>query len=56
MVLRGLDPKEFAHEDNMLIFMGIASHVASRRGVQTDNGEVFGKQKFYIGHTSRDIR
>lgn len=33
-VLRGLDPTAFTDEENVLVFAGVSSHVAPKRGFQ----------------------
>lgn len=42
-VIRGLNPGDYSHEDNLLIFLGISSYIGSKRGKQTDDGSVFGQ-------------
>jgi len=33
-ILRGLDPKEFTAKENALVFVGVSSHIAEKRGKQ----------------------
>ncbi|PMD58017.1 Clavaminate synthase-like protein [Hyaloscypha bicolor E] len=39
--IRGLDPNEYSPEDNVLLFLGISSYVAERRGKQDSRGNIF---------------
>lgn len=39
-VLRGLDPKMYSREDNILIFLGISSYIGAKRGRQDDEGRM----------------
>jgi hypothetical protein len=41
-ILRGLNPKEFTREENIILFLGISNYVASRVGRQSLN-EVEGR-------------
>jgi len=36
--IRGLEPDGFTPEDNVLIFLGIASYIGNKRGKQDDDG------------------
>ena len=40
-VLRGLDPTRYSSEDNTLIYVAIASHIAGKRGKQNEDGDIF---------------
>ncbi len=42
LLLRGLDSKKYTAEDNLVIFLGISSHIANERGVQDKRGNVVG--------------
>ena len=45
VIIRGLDPKSLSVEDNMVAFLGIASHVGGdQRGVQDRKGNVISKK------------
>ncbi|KAI0123987.1 hypothetical protein BJ170DRAFT_69118 [Xylariales sp. AK1849] len=37
-VIRGLDPKKYSIEDNMMIFLGISSYIGNQRGLQSSKG------------------
>jgi hypothetical protein len=37
-VLRGLKPSSYSREDNVIIYLGISSYIAERRGRQNQNG------------------
>lgn len=39
-IIRGLDPKEFSPEDNLIIFLGISSYIGSIRGRQDEDGNM----------------
>ncbi|KAI1319048.1 hypothetical protein F5Y16DRAFT_414330 [Xylariaceae sp. FL0255] len=39
-VLRGIDPDHYSDDDNAIIFLGVASHVGDRRGIQTADGDI----------------
>jgi len=41
--LRGLDPSDYSPEDNMILFLGISSYIAERRGKQDAQGNMFSK-------------
>ena len=43
-VLRGLDPKKYTTFDNVLLYVGITSHIAEMRGCQDYDGRMLGKQ------------
>ncbi|KAK6338446.1 hypothetical protein TWF730_002506 [Orbilia blumenaviensis] len=38
--IHGLDPAGISPEDNILLFLGISSYIADKRGKQNDNGDV----------------
>jgi hypothetical protein len=42
-VIRGLDPKLYSPADNLIIFLGLTSYIAERRGRQDQNGNILGK-------------
>lgn len=42
-VLRGLDPKDYSNPDQILIFLGISSYIAEKRGKQDRMGNVLCK-------------
>ena len=42
-VLRGLDPKKYSALENLLLYLGITSHVAEIRGCQDYDGRMVGK-------------
>ncbi len=42
-VIRGLDPKLHSPADNLIIFLGLTSYIAERRGRQDQNGNILGK-------------
>jgi len=42
-ILRGVDPAQFSAEDNAILFLGISSYIAERRGQQTKSGKMIGK-------------
>lgn len=39
-IIRGLDPKEFSPEDNLIIFLGVSSYIGSTRGRQDEDGNM----------------
>ncbi|KAK3328037.1 hypothetical protein B0T19DRAFT_449806 [Cercophora scortea] len=39
-IVRGLDPKKYTDEENVVLFLGIASHFGDMRGVQDKNGSM----------------
>jgi hypothetical protein len=39
-IVRGLNPKEFSPEDNLIIFLGISSYIGSQRGRQDEDGNM----------------
>lgn len=39
-IIRGLDPKDFSTEDNLIIFLGISSYIGSKRGRQDEDGNM----------------
>ncbi|KAH9884270.1 Clavaminate synthase-like protein [Xylariomycetidae sp. FL2044] len=39
-VIRGLDPKKYNVEDNLMLFLGIASYIGDQRGIQSSKGLV----------------
>jgi hypothetical protein len=42
-IIRGLDPKLYSAADNLIIFLGLSSYIAERRGRQDQNGNILGK-------------
>ena len=40
-MLRGLNPTKYSSEDNTLIYVAIARHIAGRRGKQNEDGDIF---------------
>jgi hypothetical protein len=54
-VIRGLDPKLYSPVDNTIIFLGLTSYIAERRGRQDQNGNMLGKatQALAQAHTKR---
>jgi hypothetical protein len=42
-VLRGLDQLNYSVEDSTIIYLGIASYIADKRGLQDKNGTVLSK-------------
>lgn len=40
ILLRGLDPKKYTSTDNLLIYLGITSHIAEDRGRQDSDGNM----------------
>jgi hypothetical protein len=41
--IRGLDPNDYSPEDNAILFLGISSYIAERRGKQDIQGNMFCK-------------
>lgn len=41
-VLRGLNASLYSAEDNLLLFLGLASYIGDVRGVQNRKGDVIG--------------
>ena len=39
-VLRGLEPPKYSSEENVILFAGIASYVADKRGKQDEQGNM----------------
>lgn len=39
-IIRGMDPKDFSPEDNLIIFLGISSYIGSLRGRQDEDGNM----------------
>jgi hypothetical protein len=39
-IVRGLDPRKYADEDNVTIFLAIASHIGEQRGLQDKKGSM----------------
>jgi hypothetical protein len=39
-VVRGLSPQDFSPEENILIFLGISSYIAPKRGRQDEDGNM----------------
>lgn len=42
IVLRGLNPQNYSEEDNVLVFTGVSSYIAEKKGMQDDAGRIFG--------------
>jgi hypothetical protein len=42
-ILKGLDPKEFTREDNVILYLGISSYIAEQRGRQSHDGSLISK-------------
>ncbi|XXG99227.1 hypothetical protein Hte_005564 [Hypoxylon texense] len=42
-VLRGLDPAKYSAEDNVLLFLAVASYIADSRGKQDDHGNMLSR-------------
>jgi hypothetical protein len=42
-LIRGLNPREFSPEDNVVIFLGVSSYIGSSRGRQDENGDMLSK-------------
>jgi hypothetical protein len=42
-VIRGLNTDEFSKEDNIIIFLGLSSYIAERRGRQDEDGNMLSK-------------
>ena len=53
--IRGLDPNEYSPEDNVLLFLGISSYVAERRGKQDSRGNIFGTWTYYYKRDCKTI-
>lgn len=41
-VVRGLDPADYSPEDNVVIFLGVSSYIAPKRGRQDEDGNMLG--------------
>jgi len=54
-MLRGLDPNDYSHEDNVILFLGISTYIAERRGKQDAQGNMFGKSLNSIQKTALNI-
>ncbi|OTA98322.1 hypothetical protein M426DRAFT_17521 [Hypoxylon sp. CI-4A] len=39
-IIRGLKPDNYSIEDNIILFLGIASHIGDQRGVQNSKGDM----------------
>jgi len=39
-VIRGLRPKDYSPEENTILFLGLSSYIAERRGRQDQNGNM----------------
>ncbi|KAB5551077.1 hypothetical protein GE09DRAFT_965280 [Coniochaeta sp. 2T2.1] len=39
-IIRGLDPKDFSLEDNLIVFLGVSSYIGSQRGRQDEDGNM----------------
>lgn len=42
-VLRGFEPRKYSSEENVILYTGIASYVADKRGRQDEQGNVLRK-------------
>ena len=40
MVLRGLNPDKYSNFDNILLYLGVTSYIAERRGMQDFDGRM----------------
>lgn len=47
-IIRGLDLSSFTPEDNVVIFLGLASYIADVRGVQDRRGSMICTLFFYL--------
>lgn len=45
-IVRGLDPKDFSAEDNLIAFLGISSYIGSKRGRQDEDGNMLSMLSF----------
>lgn len=49
-VIRGLDMSRYTVEDSVVIYLGIASHIADQRGIQDQRGNVLSVKTHIILH------
>jgi hypothetical protein len=42
-IIRGLNPDDYSPEDLTIIFLGLSSYIAERRGKQDQRGSMLGK-------------
>ncbi len=47
-IVRGLDPRTFTSEENILVFMGIANYIGEKRGIQDKQGTVLGTDEILL--------
>lgn len=40
MVLRGLQPDKYSNFDNILLYLGVTSYIAEKRGMQDFDGRM----------------
>ncbi len=40
MVLRGLEPDKYSNFDNILLYLGVTSYIAEKRGMQDFDGRM----------------
>lgn len=45
-VVRGLDPKKYSPEDNVMMFLGVSSYVGEERAKQDNLGNMLGTRRF----------
>ena len=41
--ITGLDPSRYTDEENLILFLGAASYIADKRGIQNRKGDVIGR-------------
>lgn len=44
-VIRGLEPKKYSVIDNTIIYLGITSYIAEKRGCQDSSGNMMSEQR-----------
>jgi len=56
-LIRGLDPRKFAVEDLTLVYLGVQSYIADRRGRQDGKGNMLGgyHKKAWLLHEASDL-
>jgi hypothetical protein len=42
-LIRGLDPKQYSSEINLIMYLGISSYIGDKRGVQDERGNMLRK-------------
>ena len=42
-IVRGIDPREYTAEDNMIIFLAISSYIGEQRGIQDKKGTMLSR-------------